>query len=1291
MTQPEFWIDVGGTFTDCIGRGPDGRLLRHKLLSSGVTKGAIGRGSTRTTILDAARRRDPPRFWNGYRIWLLGDGGERLGETRVLRFDHKHGALHLDFPLGVEPQAERGYELASDEEAPIAAVRYLLGLPLEESLPPVTLRLGTTRGTNALLTRRGARTALLTTRGFADALRIGYQNRPELFELAIRLPESLFSEVVEIDQRTGPDGASIRRLDAEAVSRQLQHLRDRRIESLAVCLLHAYCQAEDELHIERIARRLGFEEISLSSRVAPLVKLVARGDTTVVDAYLNPVLRAYVDSLRRAIPGGRVQILTSAGGLVEADHFVGKDSILSGPAGGVVGFSSVAQAAGFQKAIGFDMGGTSTDVSRFDGRFRMQYETEKAGVRVVAPMMAIETVAAGGGSICQFDGVKLAVGPDSAGAHPGPACYGRGGPLAVTDMNFYLGKIPADRFPFPLDRAAVASRLAALCDEIDQATNTRYSPAELAEGFLRVANTNMAGAIRTVSIAEGCDPREYVMVAFGGAAGQHACAVAEELGIRRVLSHPDAGILSAYGIGTANVVRHRARGIYRPYSDGTVAEIESTFEEMEGAARGEVLAEGIAEAEIETRRLLDLRYRGLDAYLTIPEPTEKTFAEAYGEEHHRLYGYASPKRPLEIVAARVEVVGRRAARLEESFPPRDGPLRSERTSDVWLDGRWQSTPVFDRQCLRPGDRIAGPAVVAESQATTVVDAGWQAAVLTCGELLIERVDVEQHCETRGDTARSVAGVSSDGAANGHESRHVSTEVDPIILEVFNNQFSGIARQMGVTLRNTSSSVNVKERLDFSCAIFTCEGELVVNAPHIPVHLGAMGQTVRSVLQRYPRPLPGDVFITNDPYCGGAHLPDITVVTPVHDCASGRLIFFTASRAHHAEIGGISPGSMPPFSRNLAEEGALIPIMKLFDAGQPRTEAVAELLSRAQFPSRAVADNLADINAQTAANRQGICDLLSLVDHFGLPVVEAYMRHIQDAAEQKMRLALRRLPDKRYRFTDHMDDGSPIAVEIAVAGDEAIFDFTGSSAVVPGNLNANPAIVTAAVMYCLRSMIDEDIPLNEGVLAPVRIVLPEGMLSPPRRDDPWRCAAVVGGNVETSQRVVDVVLGALGLAAASQGTMNNLIFGDDTFGYYETICGGAGATPNASGAHAVHTHMTNTRITDPEVIEQKWPVRVLEFSIRRGAGGRGRHPGGDGAVRRLRFLSKLKVAILSQRRGRYRPFGLDGGESGMAGRNVLIRPDGSEVLLGASASFTAEPGDVLRIETPGGGGFGDASD
>lgn len=1281
MTVWRFAIDVGGTFTDCVARGPDGSVVTCKVLSSGVTKGCVARvedeagaAAAAVAVVDPARAGDPARFWTGYELRLVDDTGRPGPAARVLEFARADGRLVLDrTPAradGRPAAAGDRYELSAGEEAPILAVRRVLGLGRTDPIPPVEVRLGTTRGTNALLTRRGARVGFVTTRGLGDILRIGTQARPRLFDLAIRKPAPLFERVVEIDERVGADGTVLRAPDPVAVRDRLAELRAAGVESLAICLLHGYAHPAHERAVAAVARAAGFADVSVSSEVAPLEKIVWRGDTTVLDAYLSPVLRDYVTGLRRALGAGVLRVLTSAGGLVDGARFVGKDSILSGPAGGVVGYARVASANGCPRAIGFDMGGTSTDVSRFDGRFDLEFETEKAGVRVVAPMMAIETVAAGGGSICAFDGVKLTVGPDSAGADPGPACYGRGGPLTVTDVNVLLGRIPAERFPFPLDTEAARRRLAELERRIAEApTGCRYSAAELAEGFVEVANANMVRAIRAISVAKGYDPADYTLVSFGGAGGQHACALARELRMTRVLVPRLAGVLSAYGIGVADVRRFREHSVLRPCSEEEIAgPIESIFRELEARTRAEVAAEGVPAACIERPvRSLDLRYLGVEAVIRVPQPAHGTWAEGYERMHEQFYGYRHAGRALEVVAARVEVVGRAAEPAEA--PAAEAPAvrrpAPARTTRARFGGAGCEAGVYLREQVAPGDELIGPAILCEPDSTLVVDPGWRAAVRATGDVLLE--------QEPGPAAPPRVDVSAD----------------PVRLEVFNHRFAAIAEQMGLVLQRTASSVNVKERLDFSCALFTATGDLVVNAPHIPVHLGAMGETVRRVVAENPTIRPGDAFVTNDPYRGGSHLPDVTVVMPFHAEGAARPTFFVASRAHHAEIGGIVPGSMPPFSRTLAEEGVVIWNFRILDAGRSRAGALRELLAAAPWPSRAVADNLADIEAQVAANRAGLAGLAELIARHSLPVVEAYTRHIQHAAAEKMRTALRRLVPGCRRFVDHLDDGSPIAVALSVSAEGATIDFTGTGPVLAGNLNANRAIVTAAVLYAFRCLIGEDIPLNAGVLEPLAVVLPPGcLLSPPEHEDPARCAAVVGGNVETSQRVVDVLLGALGVAAASQGTMNNVTFGDETFGYYETICGGSGATAEADGADAVHTHMTNTRLTDPEVLERRCPVRLWRFAIRRGSGGGGRRRGGDGVVRELEFLRPLRVSILSERRGPYPPYAVAGGEPGAFGRNRVVRAGRGEEELPAKVQLEVVAGDRLIVETPGGGGWGE---
>ncbi len=1291
----QFRIDVGGTFTDCIGISPEGSMHTAKVLSSGVVPGVLTVIADRV-VEDPQRSGEVDECWRGAQLRVIGRELPAAAHTsRVVAFDGVRGRFTLETPLPVATGEHLEYELTTGEDAPLLAIRRILRLRLDEPVPAVDIRLGTTRGTNALLERRGARTALVTTRGFADALSIGDQARPRLFDLAIRKPEMLFERVLEIDERVAADGSVLVELDENRVREALEELRREGIESLAICLVNACSAPEHEQRIARIAAATGFEEISVSSLVSPVMKLIPRGETTVVNAYLNPVLRSYIERLSAPLQTSgtsKLRLMTSRGGLVSPERFLGKDSILSGPAGGVIAFSRLAQRAGFASSIGFDMGGTSTDVARFDGKYLYDHEAVKAGVRLATPMLSIETVAAGGGSLCHFDGVRLLVGPRSAGASPGPACYGRGGPLTVTDCNLAVGRLLPEEFPFPLDTTAVQERLEELVEEIAASPlGVRYTPRSLAAGFLEIANANIVRAIRRVSIARGFDPADDALVVFGGAGGQHACAIADALDMRSIYVHPHAGLLSAVGMGLADVTQKVERPVHRPYSPETLADLALLFEEMDRQARAAVLAEGIPESEIlPPRHSLDLRYRGVEGVLTVDCPPDGNDRAEFERLHRLRYGYLHHDRELEVVSARTEVVGRLPETAPESADVRrtlpDNKRAGEtasvekastqrqppQTSPLYCGGEIRPAAVWRREDLHPGQVIAGPAIVCEPTSTLVVETGWTARVTPLGELILKRTD-------SGTAARRRAAVAATTDAQ-------SVTIDPVTLEIFNNQLASIAEQMGATLQLTAQSTNVKERLDFSCAIFDAGGGLVVNAPHVPVHLGAMSETIRRLIADHPNMQPGDVFLTNDPYRGGSHLPDVTVITPVHT-GEGDLLFFTASRAHHAEIGGMTPGSMPPFSRTLAEEGVLLRSFRIVAAGESRRKELLEQLTARRWPSRSPEDNLADVDAQIAANRMGAELLLGLIRRSGRGLVESAMHRIQEAAAEKMRLALRSLPDGRYSMTDHLDDDSPVAVTISIKGDAATVDFTGTGPVLPTNLNANRAIVTAAVMFVFRCLIAEEIPLNGGVLEPVEIVLPECLLNPPAADDPDDCPAMVGGNVETSQRVVDVLLGALSLAAASQGTMNNLTFGDGQFGYYETICGGSGATADADGASAVHTHMTNTRLTDVEILERRYPVRVREFSIRRNSGGAGSRRGGDGIVRSLEFLRPLKVSMLSQRRGSHRPFGLRGGLPGAAGVNRLHRTTGEVVNLGGAFQIDVQPGDILTIETPGGGGWG----
>lgn len=1254
-----FQIDVGGTFTDCLVRDPSGRTRVIKVLSSGRVKGVAGEGSAPGTIVDPSLASWPDGFFEGWQ--LRPAGGE--GRSHVVEgFDGATGTLRLD---SAEGPAETGrFELSCGESAPLIAIRLAMGLKPTDRIGPLELRLGTTRATNALLERKGARTALLVTRGFRDLLAIGNQDRPRLFDLSARRNPPLYSWSVELDERLDKDGRVLRPLDEEQARRELQRLRREGCESLAVCLLHSWRDPRHERRVEEIARAEGFEWVTLSSAVSSTIRIVPRADTTVADAYLSPVIHDYIRSISKCLDGSRVHLLTSSGGLVSPQMAGGKDLVLSGPAGGVTAVARIGRATDTPKVIGFDMGGTSTDVCRWDGGLEYEYETEKAGVRLVTPMLAIETVAAGGGSVCGFDGYRLTVGPESAGATPGPACYGSGGPLTITDMNLLLGRILPESFPFDLDRGALDQRIEERIAEIGEATGRVYTPVELAEGYLRIANLHMAAAIRRISVARGYDMREYTLAAFGGAGGQHATAIAEELGIRRILIHPCAGILSAWGMEAARLKRFTVRTVLLPHRPEGLAEADGHFREMEHELSEELLREGVAPSAMSRpRQQADLRYKGQGTSITVDRQEDGGFSRAFVEAHQQLYGYTFDDRPVEIVSLRLELA--EEEQEEEALPAvtRKHPAAAAGETTATFKGSPRRTLLFDRDAMPLESPIDGPALITEKTSVIVVDPGWTVTVRWDGILELVRT----------------------GTTIAHQEETAFETADPILLEILNSQLTAIATQMGATLRRTALSVNVKERLDYSCAVFTAGGDLVVNAPHMPVHLGSMSECVKRILDDLKSFHPGDVIVSNDPMSGGSHIPDVTVVTPVHD-GSGALAFFVASRAHHAEIGGTRPGSMPPDSRNLAEEGVLLRNFKLVDRGRKRFAALRELLSSGPYPSRAPGENLADIQAQVAANRCGVREIQGMMAAWGEGLVLRYMEHIQEAAAGKARDCLRRLGNGVYSFADQMDDGAWIRVRIGIEEDSATIDFTGTSPVRPNNLNANRGIVTAAILYVFRSLIDEDIPLNAGVLEPLRVVLPECFLNPPEHDDPLQCAAVVGGNVETSQRIVDALLGALKVAAASQGTMNNLTFGDGRFGYYETICGGSGAGPGWVGTDAVHTHMTNTRLTDPEVLEAQYPVLLHHFGIRPDSGGRGRFSGGNGVIREMEFLAPVEVSMLSQRRV-FAPWGLQGGGAAKAGRNLLRRAgDRDYTEMPGCFSEPVEAGTRLRIETPGGGGF-----
>ncbi len=1152
------------------------------------------------------------------------------------------------------------------DDAALQGIRDILGAEADAPIPAErveAVRMGTTVATNALLERKGERTLLVVTRGLADQLRIGYQNRPRLFDLNIRLPEILYDRVVEADERMGPHGEVVQPLDEEKLEADLARAHGEGFRAVAICLMHGYRHTVHEAAAEAVAHRVGFEQVSVSHKVSPLMKFVSRGDTTVVDAYLSPILRRHVERMAAALGGARLLFMQSNGGLVDARRFQGKDAILSGPAGGIVGAVETARSAGFERIIGFDMGGTSTDVSHYAGSYERAFETEVAGVRMRAPMLDIHTVAAGGGSILHFDGRRFRVGPDSAGADPGPACYRRGGPLTVTDCNLMLGRLLPEFFPRifgpgrdeALDVEVVRREFASLAERI----GAGRTPEAVAEGFLRIAVENMANAIKRISIERGHDVTDYALNCFGGAGGQHACAVADALGIETVLIHPFAGVLSAYGMGLADIRVLRETAVEAPLAE--IGQAEAAFERLEALARTEMAAQGVPPERVEAFRRLHVRYDGTDSPLTVPFGPEAAVQAAFEDQHRQRFGFVSETKGLVIEAAALELVGRTERPGEPALAGNGGgdPAPAAQT-ELFADGRMEKAAVHIRAALGPGNRVAGPAVLVEDTATTVVEPGWEARLTESGNLVLERV-------------RPLRREAATG-----------TEADPVLLEVFNNLFMSAAEQMGATLAATASSVNIKERLDFSCAVFDPDGELVANAPHIPVHLGSMSESVQSIIRsRGETMVPGDVFMLNAPYNGGTHLPDVTLITPVFAPDGGAVWFYVASRGHHADIGGITPGSMPPDSRHIEEEGVLFDDVRAVRGGRFLEEEVLALLEGARYPARNPAENLADFRAQIAANQKGVEELHKMVAHFGPDTVQAYMRHVRDNAEESVRRVLDVL--RPGSFEIETDQGWLIAVDVSIdkAARRAVLDFSRSSDQVDGNFNAPTAVCMAAVLYVFRCLCGVDIPLNAGCLRPLEIRVKERSILRPHFP-----AAVVAGNVETSQYITDTLFGALNAVAESQGTVNNFTFGNARYQYYETICGGSGAGEGFDGADAVHVHMTNTRLTDPEILEWRYPVRLESFEIRRGSGGAGRWRGGAGVRRRVRFLEPMTAAILSSHR-RVPPYGLAGGGSGEPGRNSVVRTDGSvETLLGADRT-EMNTGDIFVIETPGGGGWGRA--
>ncbi len=1203
----QFWIDRGGTFTDIVAQLPDGGLTSCKLLSE-----------------------NPDHY----------------------------------------------------SDAAIAGIRQLLNINADQPLPVdqiSAVKMGTTVATNALLERQGEDTLLLITQGFADALRIGYQNRPDLFALDIDLPEMLYKRVIEVQERLDVQGNVLQPLNPGKVKKDLQAAYESGLRSVAIVLMHGYRYPHHEQQLARLAEETGFTQISLSHRCSSLIKLVSRGDATVVDAYLTPVLKRYIKQVSAALSGlqqagGRLEFMRSNGGLTDATLFQGKDAILSGPAGGIVGMVRTARRAGFDRIIGFDMGGTSTDVSHYNhqrGGFEYTLETEVAGVRMRAPMLEIHTVAAGGGSICRFDGARYRVGPESAGASPGPASYGNGGPLTITDCNVMLGKLQSAHFPAvfgeqgdqPLDCRQVEHGFSQLAAEVSANTAEQTCAEEVASGFLAIAVQNMANAIKKISVQRGHDASDYVLCCFGGAGGQHACLVAEALCMKQVFIHPYAGVLSAYGMGLADTVATRQQAIEAELDSETLASLQSLAESLRTECEKELVEQNLSDASMRARRRLQIRYQGSDSSLScdFEQPDMQQIKQRFEAQHQQRFGFITPEKHLIVESLQVDV------RALADAPPGQTPVTNRSPAmplarhRVYMQEKWRDCPFYQRDSLVAGQAIPGPAIILESAATTVVEPSWEAHMRASGDLLLtHRQDAESHQEQNKQDLRA----------------------DPVRLEIFNNLFMSIAEQMGYVLANTAVSVNIKERLDFSCAIFNQEGDLVANAPHMPVHLGSMSESIKAVIRNVRDMAVGDAIVLNAPYNGGTHLPDITVVKPVFDAVGHQILFYVASRGHHADIGGKTPGSAPADSSHIDEEGVVIHPVRLVRRGVFQEQSIRALLSSGAYPVRNIEMNIADLKAQLAACEKGAQELISLVAHYSLDVVQAYMSHVQDNAEASVRRLLTRLEDGA--FCQEMDGGQKICVAIRVdkAQRRAVVDFTGSSSQHPGNYNAPLAIAKAAVLYVFRCLVNDDIPLNQGCLKPLDIIVPSGSILNPEYP-----AAVIAGNVETSQTIVDALFGALKVMAASQGTMNNVFWGNREYQYYETLCGGAGATPKKDGASAVHSHMTNSRLTDPEVLEQRFPVILESFKIRKGSGGAGRHHGGDGVIRKTRFLESMTVTLLTGHR-QIPPYGMAGGKPGKTGQNLLQRKDGKMVVLGTTAEVAVEPGDVLIIKTPGGGGYGD---
>jgi len=1256
-----FFVDTGGTFTDLIGIDPDGSVHRRKILSNGTLRGTVTEWVSYRTLKIDQKWKLIKNILNGFRFRIKGENSRF--ESKVISFDPGTNILKLATDVE-EPFRYEGisFELSSGDEAPVLAVRMVTGTGLTGSFQPMQMRLGTTKGTNTLLEHKGAGLVLFITKGFKDLLEIGTQQRPDIFSLNIKKRKPLPALIIEVEERIDATGKILKPLIPGEYKDLIAEIIQTGIESAAVVFMNAYCNPLHENQFKNLLEESGMKYISVSTGLSPLIKILERAETTTVNACLSPVIHNYLNKIT-SVTGTGLLVMNSAGGLMKAGTFHPKDSLLSGPAGGVVGAAAKGIAAGYDQLITFDMGGTSTDVSRYDKGFDYCYELEVGDAHIFSPAVAIETVAAGGGSVCGFDGFKLTVGPQSAGADPGPACYGMGGPLTLTDVNLLLGRMDTQYFGIPVDIKATEKRLDQLIVEMEKAKGKKPDPKTVLFGFTAIANEIMAGAIKKISTAKGFDPAGYALIAFGGAGGIHASGIARLLNIKRVIVPADAGLLSAYGIGKATIEHFAEMQVLQLLSK-TTDTLDGMFTELEQQAISELAGRFEESETIEVRmKTVFLRFKGQDSTLAVewmgnPENLTAGFREAYTG----LFGHWAENREIEIESLRVKVSmnnSQNSGQAGEQVFKKTKAIPSHFISS-WNGEVRVETPVFPKPDLHPCQTVEGPAIVADDKSTTFVDEGWRMETDAHDNLILTNIKFNTDKKTENQKS--------------HETK----------LELFSSRFMSVAGNMGSVLQRTALSVNIKERLDFSCALLDSDGFLVANAPHIPVHLGGLGMCVRSVLRHFEMN-EGDTLVTNHPLYGGSHLPDVTLITPVFSI-NGERLGFVVNRAHHAEIGGISPGSMPPAATRLPEEGVVISPFYLVRNGRVDWPGMHRILEDVPYPSRLVEENLADLNAALAANIEGKRALLQLVEKYGKEDVQQYMKHLGDYATRKMEAVLTGFKDGIYEAEELLDDDSPVRVKITIKGNRATFDFTGSGPVHPQNMNATPAIVNSVVIYVMRLLLKENIPLNDGLMAPVRIILPEGFLNPPFDRPAENCPAVVGGNVEVSQRLTDTLLKAFGVAACSEGTMNNVLFGNEKFGYYETICGGTGATETSNGASAVHQHMTNTRITDPEVLEHRYPVRLNRFEIRTGSGGDGKQSGGDGVVREYTFLEDMELSLLSQHR-KYPPYGMKGGNPGKTGEQFVIKVDKSVVEFQGVDHYFIKKGDTFVLKTPGGGGWG----